>query len=72
MVKTILIAFFQFITLAAAFGSGKKAETDGGVLVLDDNNFQKETFMAPWMLVEFYATWWYVKFPAFFINVHIL
>lgn len=43
------------LTFVSAFGKG--AETDGGVLVLNEKNLLLESLNRPWLLIEFYAPW---------------
>jgi len=61
MSTKFLFSLIQVISIVDALGSafGKSgAETDGGVLVLNEKNFLMETIQKDWLLVEFYAPWW--------------
>ena len=51
----LIIAIINFVS--ASFGKSE-AETDGGVLVLNEKNLFSEGLMRDWLLVEFYAPWW--------------
>ena len=47
------------LALALAFSAVKaEAETDEGVLVFTDSNFDEELAKHDYLLVEFYAPWW--------------
>ena len=52
----LIILLISMVTFVSAFGKG--AETDGGVLVLNEKNILMESLNRPWLLVEFYAPWW--------------
>jgi hypothetical protein len=55
MSHKLTLCLISLISLISAF---KKTETDGGVLVLGEDNFLVEALGRPWFLVEFYAPWW--------------
>ena len=52
----LIISLISMLTFVSAFGKG--AETDGGVLVLNEKNLLLESLNRPWLLIEFYAPWW--------------
>jgi hypothetical protein len=43
---------------AAAVNNVFAAETENGVLILTDQNFDEELAKHEYLLVEFYAPWW--------------
>jgi len=57
MSSKLIISIIYIITFVSAFGKSQ-AETDGGVLVLNEKNIFSEGLMRDWLLVEFYAPWW--------------
>lgn len=54
--KKIFVVFGLLATLALS--GALAAETDEGVLVLTDANFDEELVKYDYLLVEFYAPWW--------------